>query len=230
MSFFKGALKIAVAIVLAIAALSMLGGTAAYLYEAYQRKQAAPFEEVKTHWVDLTDSLQLKLIAKTKLVEQRLYAEFNFQGYPSYLEFPANRGDSTGLTLIFQDKDGFKIFEKFVALHDISAIHNKGVKSGLSYEFNEFMGVDTYRRISQATVSWHLSLEPPKAAAGKTDFGPDNDPLSLFDHCAPNISKPERLKRLGKYGAVRQTGMGEYTVGEHKVHYLGGGSELYDCR
>lgn len=227
MGFLKGVLKVSAAIVLSIVALAILGGIATWVYEAHKKRDAAPYEQVKLFRRDLTDPLQMKLAGRTKLVEQQFYADFNFQGYPSYLTNSPNQAPEFqgGIAFIFLDRDGFKVHEKFVKLREFTSIHERGVRSGLTYEFNEYMPVETYRRIENVTVTWTLSLEAPGAVPPVP-----RDAEYLADYCAPNLSKAERLKRLGKLGKVRQTGMGEYTVGVHVVHYLGGGDELYNCR
>lgn len=49
------------------------------------------------------------------------------------------------------------------------------------------------------------------------------------DHCAPSISKAERFKRLSKYGAVRETGLNEYSAGSKSITFLSP-TELLNCR
>lgn len=54
-------------------------------------------------------------------------------------------------------------------------------------------------------------------------------PTQKKDHCAPNISRAERLKRLQEnYGQVRQTGSSSFVAGGHSISFLTG-NRLYSC-
>jgi hypothetical protein len=56
----------------------------------------------------------------------------------------------------------------------------------------------------------------------------DEPKLNELDHCAPNVSKAERLKRLALNGVVRQTSDETYTAGNYEIIYVGG--SLISCR
>lgn len=45
---------------------------------------------------------------------------------------------------------------------------------------------------------------------------------SPTDHCAPNLSKAERLERLAAYGDVREVGYQTFQAGTHRVEFAGG--------
>lgn len=42
---------------------------------------------------------------------------------------------------------------------------------------------------------------------------------SDLDHCAPNFSKAERLRRLALKGTVRKTGYQTYSVGNYNIAF-----------
>lgn len=79
-------------------------------------------------------------------------------------------------------------------------------------------------------------------AASSTDghaskaAGASNEPQELrgstvapiLDHCAPDLSRTERLKRLAQHGAVRETGTGHYEASERSVAFFEG--KLVYCR
>jgi hypothetical protein len=225
MGFFKGALKIAVAIVLSIVALSILGGIAAYIYENHQKSKATPYEVVKRWSFDATEPLGLKLTGKTKLVDNSMYIDLLFSGNPPYLKYASNRPDANRqITIYFKDKDGFKVYEKSIGLHEFTTMVDKGTPVGLAFEFDVFMALDTYARFDHIDLTWNLDTAEPKLLVDSDVLGQEKP-----DHCAPNLSKAERLKRLARHGTLRETGLNEYSAGGRSIHFLNS-SELLSCR
>lgn len=51
----------------------------------------------------------------------------------------------------------------------------------------------------------------------------------VLDHCAPGLSKSERMKRLGRHGTVRETGAGTFEAGDRTISFGYDGSLAY-CR
>jgi hypothetical protein len=226
--FFRAALKIATAIFLAITALSIAGWGIWKVQDISDKRYAKQYEVIKLWPVNLKDNLQLTLLARTKLVDGRLFAEVNFDGYPAYLSDPRleakNRTGS--ISLLFQDKDGFKVHAKSIQMTEFSKIVDAtGKKSGLSFEFDEYMSPETYGRLTALAVQWTLDtvLPVPTASAPTVDD-------QLTDHCAPNISKTERLRRLAQHGTLRQTGDGVYEVGNRSLHFFTYDGSLINCR
>ena len=67
----------------------------------------------------------------------------------------------------------------------------------------------------------------PKTELGLTDV--DYDPFNFeLDHCAPDIEKAERLRRLALKGAVRETGYQTYSTGNYEIVFTA--NSLYSCR
>lgn len=56
----------------------------------------------------------------------------------------------------------------------------------------------------------------------------DIESAQLSDHCAPNLKKAERLRRLAEKGKVRETGYQTYTTGNYEIAFSG--NELINCR
>lgn len=226
MGLFKGALKIAVAIVLAMVALAILGGIGSYVYEAHQKSKAQPYEAVKRWSYDASETLGLKFTGNTKLVDSRLYADLRFNGYPPYLKYAANAAPNSqaSITILFKDKDGFKVYQKSVGLREFTTMLDKGVPAGLAYEYDEFISVEIYARFDHVELTWNLDTNAPKI-----DSNPDPVKAEGADHCAPNITKAERLKRLSRYGTVRETGLNEYSAGGRVITFLNS-TELLNCR
>lgn len=225
MGFFRGALKIAVAFVLAIVALSILGGIAAYIYDSHQKSKATPYEAVKQWSFDATDPLGLKLNCKTKLVDSRMYVDLLFAGNPPYLKYASNRPDANRqITIYFKDKDGFKVYEKSIGLYEFTKMIDKGTTVGLAFEFDAFMALNTYARFDHVDLTWNLDTAEPKPFVISDNLGLDKP-----DHCAPKLPKAERLKRLARHGTIRETGLNEYSAGGRSINFLNS-SELLSCR
>lgn len=221
--FFKSTFKVAISIFLAVIALFVVGFIGFKAYDSLERQEAKQYEAIKVWPVDLTDNLQMTLLARTKLVDGRLLAEINFAGYPSYLSDPRleAKNRSAGISLLFQDNDGFKVHRKTIQMSEFSSIiDSQGRKSGLRYEFDEYMGTETYARFSQLRVEWTLDTVLPNLAPSL------DSQVAVTDHCAPNLTKAERLKRLAQHGTVRQTGDGSYSVGYRSLDFLYDGTML----
>ncbi len=226
--FFKSAFKVAVAIFIAVIALSIAGWGVWKVQDTWAKQEAKQYEVIKLWPVDLKENLQLTLLVRTKLVDDRLFAEINFDGYPAYLSDPRleAKNRTASISLLFQDKDGFKVRSKSIQMTEFSSIvDSKSKKSGLSYEFDEYMSAETYARLTRLGVQWTLETVLPVST----------DPISLADsqladHCAPNLPKPERLRRLAQHGTLRQTGDGMYSVGYRSLHFFSHDGSLLNCQ
>lgn len=227
-SFFKSVAKGAAAVVLAVLVLSVIGYGISEFRDGARKREAAPLEEVKIWTPALHEALGMKLRARTKVVDGLLHADLSFDGYPPYLANPAMRlkNATRQLTVGFRDKDGFKLFEKAVAIHDFTTVVGQdGKPAGLQYEFTQLVALDDYRRWASAQVGWNVDTDVSKEV-GWQDAPEERQTL---DHCAPGLSKTERLKRLAQHGTLRQTGMGEYQAGGRRLVYLGDSAEMYSC-
>lgn len=52
--------------------------------------------------------------------------------------------------------------------------------------------------------------------------------VTIIDHCAPNLKKSERLRRLALMGTVRETGYQTYTVGNYEISFSA--NDVISCR
>lgn len=107
--FFRSAFKVALAIFIAVIALSIAGWGVWKVQDTWDKQDAKQYEVIKMWPVDLKENLQLTLLARTKLVDGRLFAEVNFDGYPAYLSDPRlePKNRTASISLIFQDKCHF---------------------------------------------------------------------------------------------------------------------------
>lgn len=221
-NFLLGAGKLATAFVSAIVALAVLGILANFGYEAYKKRQAKPFEETKIWTEDLSQHLGMTLMARTKLVDNSMYLSTNFTGSPPFLTDPSlvQRNRDGAITVSFSDADGFKLHEEKINMSAFTSnVNDKGEKAGLEYQSTKYMDVAQYARIASIGVSWHLETKPIPAVVQR-------DTPNLLDHCAPNISRAERLKRLGAHGQIRESGKDSYEVGLRSLHFFYDGSLL----
>lgn len=217
--FLKASLRTASAIFLALIGLAIAIGIYSWAKDSYDKQQAKPFEEVRDWKFDLKDSIGVEARARTKLVANTLLVSVEVTGYPKYFSDPRNLNAS--LIFEFLDKDGFRIISKPVKMSEFTTVVGKdGEKTGLGYQFEEYTGLDQYKRFSRMQVGWNLITE----AAAQT---PAQKPI--LDHCAPNLSKAERLKRLAQHGTVRETGTGAYSAAGHSVYFFYDGS-LQNCQ
>ena len=228
-NFMTGVAKVAAAMVLAVLVLAVIGYGISEYREGARKREAQPFEEVKIWTPPVHEALGMKLRARTKVVDGMLYVDLTFQGYPQYLALPAMRARNADrwIKVEFLDHDGFKLFDKTVAIKEFTSIVGPDAKpDGLQYEFTQMVTLDDYRRWASAQVGWNVETKAPVAFG---DLNPVVDEKPKQDQCAPGLSKAERLKRLAQYGTVRQTGLGEYQAGGRRLVYLGDGAEMYSC-
>jgi hypothetical protein len=225
--YLKATLKIAVALFLAGTALIVVGIGIAQFLESREKEAARVYEVAKEWAVDLSSPLEMKVKAKTKLIGSKLHLAGEVEGYPEYLSHPAlSSTNRTGrLVFVFLDADGFNVFEKVTTVADWnSVVDPQGERIGMSIQIDEYLSVDDYKRFEKMTMRWNLSTK-----FSESDPAPEVEKPEPADHCAPRLTKAERLKRLSQYGAVRETGMGEYSVGSKVVNFFADGS-LMSCR
>jgi len=234
--FLKGTLKIALSIFLAVLALGAVGWAILAYKENSQKSEAQVYEGVKSWRADLKDNLQFDLLARTKLVDGRLQVALETDGYPAYLSHPSlrDKNKDAQLVIAFEDKDGFKVYQKVLKISEFThKVNAKGDRIGLYHQFEDYLGVSQYKSFSIIHVGWNLETTipvEPKVATAPTPrpkVANDSD-----DHCAPGISKAERLRRLAKHGTVRQTMANTYSVGYRQVTFYSEsiGGEMLLCR
>jgi hypothetical protein len=225
-TFFVAALRLATALFFAGLALSL--AVAVYYWGAnmYKRNQAKPYEAIKEWQSDLRSNIGLQLLVKTKLVDDKMLLSVEVVGYPIYFSHPrlAERNRKAQLSIHFVDTDGFKVFSKPIQISEFSGIvGDKGEKIGLRTQTQDYISLDDYKRFQRLQIEWTLETKiPPDPPPG---FKEDTE---IPDHCAPNLSRAERIKRLSRNGELRETGSGIYVAGERSVHFFSDGG-LLNC-
>lgn len=228
-AYLKSTMRLATALFLSFFALAVIFGLGTAGYSYWQKTQAKQYETAKTWTTDLNSILQFSLNARTKMVDERLYMIVTTDSLPPYMQYQliaARQDESKGFFLNFVDKDGFKVFSKSVPLSSMSRIVDASGKAiGLSFETDEYIDVAKYASFSTLDVKWNLNTELPVPEA-KTETTLEAGP----DHCAPNLTKAERLKRLATYGKLRQTADGTYDVGNRTVSFFTYDNSLLNCQ
>lgn len=227
-AYLKSTMHLATALFLSVFALAVVLGLVTAGYYHWQKTQAKEYEAAKTWTSDLNSILQLSLNARTKMVDERLYIIVTTDSLPPYMKYQriaAREDESKGFYLNFVDKDGFKVFSKSIPLSSMTSIVDATGKAvGLYFEADEHLDLAKYASFSRLDVQWNLNTELP-AAAASTEASAEAGP----DHCAPNLTKKERLKRLSTYGKLRETGDGAYSVGHRRVVFFTYDNSLLNC-
>ncbi len=220
--YLRGTFRVAIAIFLALVGLTAV--VAAYLHvkEARELDAAKPLETVRDWQFDLKDSLGVNVLARTKLVSRKLMVSIDVAGHSKYFLDARNREGS--LNFEFLDKDGFKVVTHSVKLSEFTTMIGKnGEPIGLQHQYDEYFDLDRYRQFARMQVGWNLITEPqtvPEAITSKP----------MLDHCAPNLAKAERLKRLAQYGPLREIANGSFAAGGHSVAFFEYDGSLLNCR
>ncbi len=212
--FVKSSFRIALAMFLACVGLIVVV-TAYYLaIEAIAKRQAAPFESVREWKSDRKSSLGLEVHVKTKMVSGKLLGSIKVSGYPGYLSHPKNADGQ--LFFQFLDQDGFTLTTKRMKISEFTTVvDDKDTNAGMSAQFEDDFSLDIYKRFSRMQLGWNLDI-----TAFAKDLPATTTSIVNLDHCAPGLSKAERLKRLAQFGTVRETGMNEFKAAEHRLTFL----------
>jgi hypothetical protein len=220
----RSAMRLATSLFLAGTAILVVIGGVWFATDQWQKFEARQYEKPKLWTVDLHSNLHFNLKAKTKLSDGRLFMTISSDAYPPYLAH-AREVKDTGLVINFVDKDGFKIHSKSILLGNfMTNVDKSGNPISISFEDNEYIDVDTYASIDKLEVQWSFSTEVPQNI-------PQAAPAEQSqDHCAPNLGKAERLRRLGQHGTVRQTGPGVYETAGREVAFFTHDNSLLNCR
>ncbi len=154
-SFFIGALKIAVAIMLAIALLSIIGWG---IYSYKQKREMVKNEPLRKPriWPSITvpslDNSTFKL--STTWRDGELAYQFKMSGFPKELENSFRRG-IPHFTLTFLDENGFKLYEHIIVSSDIvRMVDDKGKGIGVQSKGQIYVNADTYRDTQSWEVTW----------------------------------------------------------------------------
>lgn len=223
--WFASIRKLTIAIFISILGVLLVVTVYGYAVDFYKSQKNQKYEKIQD-WSYDSSIIGMKVLAKTKLVDSKLYFAVNMIGYPDYLYIPANRGRE--FIFQFQDADNFVIFEKRVPLSDFSKqVDEKNKLIGLNYQTTQFMDVSTYGQFKSLYLQWTFDTDIKKQISAPVASKPQGEQA---DHCAAGLSRAERLRRLALTGTVRETSYQTYSNGKHFVEFLSSGSDILNCR
>jgi len=226
-TFFVAAGKIALAMFLAGAGLLLAALLYGWATAKMEEREARPYEEPKTWHEDLSGPIGMNVETNTKLIEGKMLVNVIMRGAPAFInEPPLMRSNEDQKFMIhFLDKHGFKLLSQEVPYRSMTRTLNPdGLAGGLAFQGDlGYVGIKQYARIEKVEVEWTIRTTlpetPPKAVPTSKTPGED--------HCAPGISRQERLKRLAMKGQLRETGQNNYSAGLSSIHFWTDGSVLY---
>lgn len=211
-------LKLAAALSIAGVVVAGVVAGGVLMYEYKQELDAKPFETPVRRTIDAS-SLGFKLEITTKHSDYSMKFILKGDGYPFYFSDPALRAKNLERTMTITGKgaDGFKVAEVVAPFKDyVSIVGADGKPVAFSYEGSQSMSLDDYKLIDNFELTWNFETVPvAKAQEAKS-----------LDHCAPGISKAERLRRLEMRGPVRLLGENNYAAGSSSLLFFYDGSLL----
>src|SRR5690606_34443503 len=132
--FLIGAGKLALGLFLAAVAVAAALFGHERVQEAQAERRAKPFEQPMSWDSDVTDRLEMKLSARTKVVGGKFYVAVRMEGSPAFLtrDDLRLRNRDAKVLLHFMDEDGFRVLEHSIPLASFTRIvgHN-GTPVGL---------------------------------------------------------------------------------------------------
>jgi tetratricopeptide (TPR) repeat protein len=127
--------------------------------------------------------------------------------------------------------DGFEIYKKELQLNELSKIiGDKNDEIGFRYQYSEYLDSSTYSKFKSPYMLWNFPTKVQKkeiAAIANQQVLPKARNADSSDHCAPNLSKEERLRRLALSGSVRQSGTNSYSVGLKTLSFYSDGGMIF---
>jgi hypothetical protein len=201
--------------------------------DKYLTKKSNEKYALVKEWNYESTNLDLKFLIKTKLVDSKLLLNLEVVGYPDYFknqDFWKNSDDYNFL-IFFLDADGFEIYKKEVKLKEMARkAGEKEETIGFRYQLSEYLDATTYSKFESPKVGWNFPTKITKrdtAVTANQQLVPKAKNSDSFDHCAPNLSKEERLRRLALSGSVRQSGTNSYSVGLKTLSFFSDGGMIF---
>lgn len=197
--------------------------------DAYQKKKNEKYEAVREWSYDLND-IGFIAKAKTKVVNGSLFVQLNFEGYPAYLTHPSlsQKNQNAEFILNFTDADNFELFDQRIKISNFTTVEVGGKPEGLRYQFTVPISTATYEKFSNLSIGWTFETKIPEIVQPAARSPKGDKPISSdsTDHCAPGLSRSERMRRLALNGTVRENAKESYSVGSKSVMFSWDGSVL----
>jgi len=217
--------KLTLALFVALLGVVVVVSVYGKIEDFYRKKNDEKYEKVQ-EWVSDLSVINLKVTAKTKVVGSKLLVSLDVDGYPEYFSHPqlAKKNQQESFIVTFSDADNFQVFQKRIGFSEFSTnVDATGKPKGLSHQFSHFLDTSDYVKFASMKVLWTLDTQIPKVISNNAK----TSSTAGTDHCAPSLSKSERLKRLAAFGTVRETGKDSYSAGGRSVLFGWDGGVIY---
>ena len=201
-----------------------------YAFDAFQKIKNEKYETA-VEWTDDLKVIGFAAKAKTKVVNGEMYVQLSFDGYPNYLKNPSflQKNRDSEFIISFIDNDKFDLFERRIKVSQFSTrVNDNGKPIGLLYQFTAPIDTAIYAKFHTLAVAWTFDAAISDAAqnAARAPKGDNLTSSEATDHCAPGISRSERLRRLALHGPLRETSKDSYISGSRAVSFFSDGSVL----
>lgn len=164
-AFFFGTLKITLALFFAGIAIAIAVWGWNSIKENQEKAEVAPLAEAKT-WheikMEVLEDVPVKLVTKWR--DGYLHYQFAVGGYPKALEIAHRRNltkNNVGFTIVFSDKDGFKLSEHLIPLNTMTPIVRRadGQAEALTQDGSFLMRSSTYKEASMLALVWNFDTQ-----------------------------------------------------------------------
>lgn len=135
------------------------------------------------------------------------------------------------IEIFFDENKKVKEFKTWAINPPLGYIARKSNQSSEKVEWERILVEELsaeYDRFGGRIVRGRNLLDPENKGNEYEDLIPKKN--VRLDPCAPGISSKERLKRLSKFGEVRQVGPGDYEAGGRRVSIFEYDNSLIYCR
>ena len=229
---FSSTLRLTLALFIALVGLAAVIAIYVELDKYFTKKSNEKYTEV-IEWQYESLPLDLKFLVKTKLIDSKLFVSLKADGYPEYFKNQDfwKSADKYQFFLVFRDSDEFEIYKKELQLNEMSKIvGDKNDEIGFRYQYSEYLDSLTYSKFKSPYMLWNFPTKIQKKempAIANQQVLPKARNADSSDHCAPNLSKEERLRRLALSGSVRQSGTNSYSVGLKTLSFYSDGGMIF---
>lgn len=228
--FFRSIGKLSASLFLAAIGVILVVYAYTAISEVYQKKKDEKYEVI-SEWSDDLKVIGLAAKAKTKVVNGSLYVQLAFDGHPAYLTHPslAQKNRDAEFILKFIDNDKFELFERRIKISQFTTnVNENGKPAGLHYQFTAPIDTETYAKFQTLDIGWTFETVIPDASQSSKGTKSDKpSSAESTDHCAPGITRSERLRRLALNGPLRESAKDSYSAGSKSVMFFYDGSVLY---
>jgi hypothetical protein len=229
--FFRSIGKLTASLFLATLGVVFVIYAYSTISDAYQKKKNEKYETV-VDWSNDLKVIGLTAKAKTKVVNGSMYVQLDFEGHPDYLKHPSlvQKNRDTEFILKFIDDDKFDLFERRIKINQFTTrVNESGKPAGLLYQFTDRIDTSTYEKFRTLNIGWTFDTAIPEAVQQAVRTPKSDKPSSSdsTDHCAPGLSRSERLRRLALFSTLRESAKDSYSAGSKSVMFLYDGSVLY---